>query len=268
MGGQALVKAAGGLLVEAHDGAVPVDPGAAVQGAGLQLPDQHGGGIASVLHLDPIAFAAPEAPGHVIGGGPEDDHRAPAQLRRPCQGMLHQKPPIAPPLMLRRDADGAEGQDVPPLPGSAREGGAGIEDASQDLPVQLQHEVQLRHKVRVAPHDVDQVVLMTAGDIEIVEGPPGQRLYAPVVGRGFVSDVQHAAPPWNVLGPRPCAPDGNAAESGRRPPVLLLILYQRLSGLSTRIGRFFTGFARRKTGGAPARREAPRKTPGGDGSRL
>ena len=70
------------------------------------------------------------------------------------------------------------------------------------------------------------------------------------------------------MGRRPCAPGGDAVEWRRRPPVLLLILYQRLSGLSTKIGRFFAEFARRKTGGAPARREAPRKTPGGDGSRL
>ena len=87
--GQALVKAAGGLLVQVHDGAVPVDPGAAVQGAGRKLLHQHGGGEAAVLHSDLMALAALEAPGNVVGGRAEDHHRAPAQLRRLGQGVVH-----------------------------------------------------------------------------------------------------------------------------------------------------------------------------------
>lgn len=63
------------------------------------------------------------------------------------------------------------------------------------------------------------------------------------------------------MGRRPCAPGGDVVEWRRRPPVLLLILYQRLSGLSTKIGRFFAEFARRKTGGAPAGGKPPGKHP-------
>ena len=85
---------------------------------------------------------------------------------------------------------GAEGEDIHPGPLPVRQPGPGVHDVGRQLPVQLAHQIQLQDKVRAAAQDVGDIVLLTAGDVQVSEGPAVELLHGPVVAGPLRPDDQ------------------------------------------------------------------------------
>ena len=68
--------------------------------------------------------------------------------------------------------------------------GAGVQDVPHNLAVQDGHQIQPGDEVRRGPDVVQQVVLVTAGDVVVPKGLPGQLLHSAAVLRRLGTDGQ------------------------------------------------------------------------------
>ncbi|CAN4071913.1 hypothetical protein HHFLNI_HHFLNI_07595, partial [Dysosmobacter welbionis] len=165
-----------------------VYPAFSRQGAGLQFLHQHRGGIRPVLQMDPVLFAALEAAAHVVVGIAEDHNSLVPHGGRPPEGLLHQQPAIAPALQSRSDTDWSKGQDALLLPCLVHQCALRVHDIADHTAVQLQHQVQLRQKIRVGPDGVGQVVLRASWRVEVVKRLPDDVLHLLVIAHPLRAD--------------------------------------------------------------------------------
>ena len=129
--------------------------------------------------------------------------------------MLEQQLSIALALVFRQNTDRPEGADLLFRAAFIRQPRLCVHDIADHTAVQLEHEVERRDKIRVAPHDAHQIVLRTAGHIDIVEGAPGDAFHRCVIRLRLISDLNHIE---NLRFAKIAAAlTGRAAQSSFRP---------------------------------------------------
>ena len=108
-------------------------------------------------------------------------------LGRP-KGMAHQGP--GQPLLLipGQHGQGAEGDGVQPPAAGQFDPAGGAGDLSGQPAVRLAHEGQLRPEGGGLAEQVEIVVLVTPGLIDVPEGLPHQLLHGPVLGGALLSN--------------------------------------------------------------------------------
>ena len=103
--------------------------------------------------------------------------------------MFQQPEPVSPALIVRMDADGAEGPGGFPSAVRQDQFGLGKHHMADQAPVLFHHEIQFRDEVGVAAIAVQYIMLRASGAIDIPEGLPGEFFHGAVVGRRFKSDL-------------------------------------------------------------------------------
>ena len=106
------------------------------------------------------------------------------------QGMAHQGAGQSFSLKRGEDGQGAEGDGVQPPASLPLDGAGGAGDLPGQDAVHLAHEGQLRAESGGLAEQVEIVVLIAAGLVDVPEGLPHQRLHGAVVGGGLVAKSQ------------------------------------------------------------------------------
>ena len=165
-------------------------PGGVCQGAGGQLHCLEAGQVLAVLQGDAPALSAPEAVAAVVPGIAQNHHGLfPQGLGLP-QGMAHQGAGQSFSLKGGEDGQGTEGDGVQ-IPACLQLDGAG---GAGDLPgpdaVRLAYEGQLRAEGGGLTEQMEIVVLVAAGLVDVPKGLPHQRFRGAAVGGGLVAKGQ------------------------------------------------------------------------------
>ena len=184
-----------GIVTAIGGGAGDIRPLFALQCIGDKLGDQQSRWeIALSYKADDLLFKAYEASGYVVTRITEVDIYVVSHFTRYCEGVLYQYFPQLLSLVLRRNAERAEGQYLLTLAVFLLKPSLGIHDIAHYLAVQFQNEGKLGNEVGMASHSVYEIMLVCARLVDVPERLSGQLLHRAIVLFGFKADgyIVHA----------------------------------------------------------------------------
>ena len=117
-----------------------------------------------------VCRSAFKAEAMIIRGTARDHDRRVAELLRLFERIADQRAAEAAILIFRQDADGPEQQKQPRAARFIRERPLGVGDMRDELPLVLQHAVELRHVLRRLPQFMQNQLLAAAGAVYVPKG--------------------------------------------------------------------------------------------------